>query len=59
MRPSEIHNVDDQESLTHRRYSSLFFFQKEGQRSHLRFTPLGAIVLMLIIAIPVIALLIM
>src|SRR6266853_3543722 len=59
MRPPEQSNVTDQKSPTRSSYGSLFYFQHEGQRSHLRFTPLGALVLVLIIIIPVIALLIL
>jgi hypothetical protein len=59
MRPHEPNNVDDHEPPTRRRDYSLFYFQQNGQRAHLRFTPLGAAVLVLIIVIPVIALLIL
>lgn len=59
MRPHEPNDVSDQAPPTRRRGYSLFYLQQEGQRSHLRFTPLGATVLVLIIVIPVIALLVM
>ena len=58
MRPHEPNNVDDHEPPTRRRDYSLFYFQQNGQRSHLRFTPLGATVFVLSIVIPIIALLI-
>ncbi len=59
MRPHEPNNVSDRKPPIRRRNSSLFYFQREGQRSHLRFTPLGVTVVVLIIVVPVIALLIM
>ena len=59
MRPHEPNDARDHEPPTRRRSYSLFYFQQEGQRSHLRFTLLGTTVLVLIIVVPVIALLIM
>jgi hypothetical protein len=59
MRPHEPNDVSDHKPPTRRRDYSLFFFQQEGRRSHLRFTLLGVIAFALIIIIPVIALLIM
>lgn len=59
MRPREPNDVSDYEPPTRRRGYSLFYFQQEGQRSHLRFTLLGTAVIVLIIVIPVIALLVM
>jgi|SRR5215213_9235197 len=59
MRPHEPNHVSGHEQPTRRRGYSLFYFQQEGQRSHLRFTLLGAIVVVLIIVVPVIALLVM
>ena len=59
MRPHEPNDVNDHEPPARHRGYSLFYFQQEGQRSHLRFTPLGAAVLVLIIVVPVIALLVM
>jgi hypothetical protein len=59
MRPHEPNDVRDHEPLTRRGGYSLFYFQQEGQRSHLRFTLLGATVVVLIIVVPVIALLVM
>jgi hypothetical protein len=59
MRPHEPNDVSDQKSPTRSSYGSLFYFQQEGQRSYLRFTWLGAILVILIIVIPVSALLIL
>lgn len=59
MRPHEQNDAREREPPTRRRNHSLFYFQQEGQRSHLRFTLLGATVLILIIVIPVIALLVL
>jgi hypothetical protein len=59
MRPHEPNDVSDHEPPASRRGHSLFYFQQEGQRSYLRFTPLGATLLVLLIIIPIIALLIM
>lgn len=59
MRPYEPNDVSDHKPPTRRRGYSLFYFQQEGQRSYLRFTLLGATVVVLIIVIPVIALLIL
>jgi hypothetical protein len=59
MRLHEQNNESDRKTPTRRRNNSLFYFQQEGQCSYLRFTPLGATMLVLIIVIPVIALLIM
>jgi hypothetical protein len=59
MRPHEPNDVSNHEPPTRRRGYSLFYFQQEGQRSHLRFTLLGATVVVLIIIGPVIALLVM
>lgn len=59
MRPHEPNNVSDRKPPIRRRNNSLFYFQQEGQRSYLRFTPLGAMLLVLVIIIPVIAILIM
>jgi hypothetical protein len=59
MRPHEPNNPSYRKPPIRRRNNSLFYFQQEGQRSYLRFTPLGATLLVLIIIIPVIALLIM
>jgi hypothetical protein len=59
MRPHEPNDVSDHEPPTRRSGNSLFYFQQEGQISHLRFTPLGATVVVLIIVFPVIALLVM
>jgi hypothetical protein len=58
MRPQEPHDVSYPKSPTRSRYGSLFYFQQEGQRSHLRFTLLGATAVVLIIILPVITLLI-
>jgi len=57
MRPHETNEVSDHEPPTRRRDYSLFYFQQQGQRHHLRFTLLGVIVFALLIVIPVIALL--
>ncbi len=57
MRPHEPDNIDDHRPPTRRRNYSLFFFQQEGQRSYLRFTTLGAILSVLIIIVPIIAIL--
>jgi hypothetical protein len=59
MRPHEPNDVSDYEPPTRRRGYSLFYFKQEGQRSHLRFTLLGATVVVLIIVVPVITLLVM
>jgi len=59
MRPHEPNDVRDHEAPTHRSGHSLFYFQQDGQRSYLRFTLLGTILLVLLILIPVIALLIL
>jgi len=59
MRPHEPNNESDRKPPIRRRNNSLFYFQQEGQRSYLRFTPLGVTVLVLIIVIPILALLIM
>jgi hypothetical protein len=58
MHPREPHNLSAQKSPNRSGYGSLFYFQREGQRSYLRFTPLGATIVVLIIVIPIIALLI-
>jgi hypothetical protein len=59
MRPHEPNDVSDHEPPARRRGYSLFYFQQEGQRSHLRFTLLGTAVIVLIIVVPVVALLVM
>ena len=59
MRPPEQSNLKEQKSLTRSGRNSFFYFQREGQRFYLRFTPLGTTVLVLIIVVPVIALLIL
>ena len=59
MRPHEPNDVSDHEPPTRRRGYSFFYFQQDGQHSHLRFTLLGAAAVVLIIVVPVIALLVM
>ena|SRR5437588_12428455 len=59
MRPHEPNDVSDHEPPARRRGYSLFYFQQEGRRSHLRFTLLGVIVFALFIVIPVMAMLIL
>jgi hypothetical protein len=59
MRPHQPLSEDDHRLPTRSRGNSLFYFQQEGRRSHLRFTLLGVIVFALLIIIPIMALLIM
>jgi hypothetical protein len=59
MRPHEPHDEGDQGRPPRRRDYSLFYFQHEGGRSHLRFTLLGVVVFALLIIIPIMALLIL
>lgn len=59
MKPSETHAVNQHQSSARGGYRSLFYFQQEGQRSYLRFTRLGALVVILMIVIPVSVLLIL
>ena len=59
MRPPEHDNTSNNKPPVRRRDYSLFFFEQQGNRSYLRFTPLGVTVVMLLIVVPLILILIL
>jgi hypothetical protein len=58
MQPPEHHPGDNKLPKQRKDYS-LFFFEQQGNRSYLRFTPLGVTVILLLIAVPLILILIL
>jgi hypothetical protein len=58
MQPPEHHPGDNKLPKQRKDYS-LFFFEQQGNRSYLRFTPLGVTAILLLIAVPLILILIL
>jgi hypothetical protein len=59
MRAPEHDNASDHQPPVRRRDYSLFFFQHEGTKTFLRFTPLGVTIILLLIVVPLILVLIL
>jgi hypothetical protein len=58
MRPSEHNNTRENKTSVRGKDYSFFFFEQRGNRSYLRFTPLGVTVIVFLTVVPVILILV-